>query len=420
MERPEPASGPHSSARPSGEGAPAGPRRGPLEGIRVLDAATLFAGPLIATFLGDFGADVIKIEHPKGDPIRSHGHTKNGIGLWSKVVGRNKRTITLNLSRPAAQELMLELVKSADVLIENFRPGTLERWNLGPERLLEVNPRLVLVRTTGFGQFGPYVQRPGFGTLAESMSGFAHITGEAGGPPTLPPFGLADGIAGLAGTSAVMFALYHRDARGGAGQVIDLAIIEPILMILGPQPTVYDQLGVIQTRSGNRSVNNAPRNTYRTRDDKWVAISTSAQSIAERVMRLVGRPELIDEPWFKSGTERAKHADELDAAVGGWIAQHHLAEVVRAFEEAEAAVAPIYDVSDVMKDPQYRALESIIELPDPELGRVKMQNVLFRMLDTPGKVRWPGRPVGADNDEVYAELGVGPDRLAALKEEGVI
>ena len=397
-----------------------GTGRGPLDGIRVLDVATLFAGPLVATFLGDFGADVIKIEHPKGDPVRTHGHSKDGVPLWWKMLGRNKRTITLDLSLPEGQELFLELVRTADVLVENFRPGTLERWNIGPERLLALNTRLIVLRTTGFGQFGPYASRPGFGTLAESLSGFAHITGDPDGPPTLPPFGLADGIAGLAGTSAVMFALYERDARGGTGQVIDLAIIEPILTILGPQPTVYDQLGIVQQRSGNRSVNNAPRNTYRTRDGKWVAISTSATSIAERVMRLVGHPEYIERPWFRSGADRAKHADELDAAVGGWIGQRDEDEVLRAFEEAQAAVAPIYDVADVMRDPQYRALGSIIELPDEDLGRVKMQNVMFRMLGTPGAIRWPGRRLGEDNTEVYAELGLTPARVAELRQKGVV
>jgi crotonobetainyl-CoA:carnitine CoA-transferase CaiB-like acyl-CoA transferase len=391
-----------------------------LGGVRVLDAATLFAGPLVATFLGDFGADVIKLEHPRGDPVRLHGHSKNGINLWWKMLARNKRTATLNFASAAGQELLLEMVKTADVLVENFRPGTLERWNLGPERLLELNSRLVLVRMTGFGQVGPYARRPGFGTLAESMSGFAHITGEEHGPPTLPPFGLADGIAGLAGSIATLMALYSRDARGGQGQVIDLAIIEPILTILGPQPTVFDQLGVIQGRTGNRSFNNAPRNTYRTCDDKWVAISTSAQSIAERVMRLVGHPEFLEEPWFASGAERAKHADELDAAVGGWIRRHSLDETVRAFEEAEAAVAPIYDVGDVMQDPQYRALHSIIDVPDEDLGQVKMQNVLFRMLGTPGQVRWAGRRVGQDNAEVYAELGVSAERLAELRAQGIV
>ncbi len=395
-------------------------RSGPLKGIRVLDAATLFAGPMIGMFLGDFGAEVIKVEHPRGDPVRLHGLSKDGVPLWWKVVARNKRNISLDFSKPEGQELMRSLVETADVLIENFRPGTLERWNLSPDRLLEINPRLVVVRVTGFGQFGPYSHRPGFGTLAESMSGFAYITGDPNGPPTLPALALADGIAALAGTNAVMYALYNRDARGGKGQVVDLAIIEPILTILGSQPTVYDQLGIIQGRIGNRSAGNAPRNTYKTRDGKWVAISTSAQSIAERVMQLVGHPEMIDEPWFRSGGERVKHADELDAAVGGWIAQRDLDEVVSRFEEAQAAIAPIYDVSDVMKDPQYQALGSIVSVPDEELGAVKMQNVMFRMMGTPGEIRWAGRRIGQDNEAVYGELGIAPERLAELREKGVI
>jgi formyl-CoA transferase len=276
-----------------------------------------------------------------------------------------------------------------------------------------------MLRTTAFGQFGPYAHRPGFGTIAESMSGFAAITGQPDGPPTLPPFGLADGIAGLAGTIATMFALYNRDARGGAGQVVDLAIIEPILTILGSQPTVYDQLGIIQQRTGNRSANNAPRNTYRTRDGKWVAISTSAQSIADRVLRLVGHPEVLDEPWFRSGAERARHADALDAMVGSWIAERDQDEVIRAFEAAEAAVAPIYDVADVMVDPQFAALESILDMPDEDLGSVKMQNVLFRMLGTPGRIRWTGRRIGQDTDAVLGELGIPPERVAELRTQGV-
>src|SRR5215831_9003438 len=251
-----------------------------LEGVRVLDLATIYAGPFAAMLLGDFGADVIKIEHPRGDPMRGHGHARDGVGLWWKVVSRNKRAVTLDLGKPAGQDLLRSLVEQSDVLIENFRPGVMERWNLGYEDLRAVNPRLVMLRATGFGQFGPYANRPGFGTLAESMSGFAHLTGQPDGPPTLPPFGLADGIAGLAGAVAVMTALYHRDARGGEGQMIDLAIIEPILLVLGAQPTIYDQLGLILQRMGNRSGNNAPRNTYRTRDGRWVAVSTSADSIA--------------------------------------------------------------------------------------------------------------------------------------------
>jgi formyl-CoA transferase len=391
-----------------------------LAGLKVIDAATLFAGPLAATMLGDFGAEVIKVEHPaKGDPVRYHGASKDGVGLWGKVIGRNKRGITLYLGAPEGQEIFRRLVADADVVIENFRPGTLERWGLGYEELSRINPGLVLVRVTGFGQFGPYAGRPGFGTLAEAMSGFAAITGEPDGPPTLPPFGLADGIAALTAAFATMTALHARSSTG-RGQVVDLAIIEPILTLLGAQPTTYDALGQLQQRTGNRSANNAPRNTYRTRDGSWVAVSTSAQSIAERVMRLVGHPEFIDEPWFASGALRAEHADELDAAVGAWIAERDRDEVVAAFEEAQAAVAPIYDVRDVLADPQFAALGSLVRVPDPELGSVLMQNVLFRLSETPGRIERAGPRLGEHTDEVLAGLGYGPEELAELRAKGVV
>jgi formyl-CoA transferase len=393
--------------------------RKPLDGIKVIDAATLFAGPLAATILGDFGAGVLKVEHPKGDPSRSHGYAKDGIGLWWKMLGRNKRAVTLSMSTTEGAEIFKKLARDADVVIESFRPGTLERWGLSYEELSRENPGLVLARVTGFGQFGPYSNRPGFGTIAESMSGFAHVTGQPGGPPTLPPFGLADGIAALATACAVLMALRARDATG-KGQVVDLAIIEPIFTVLGPQPIAYDQLGVIQERTGNRSNNNAPRNTYQTKDGKWVAISTSAQNIAERVMRLVGRPEFIEEPWFQKGSERAKHADELDEAVGRWISERTTEEVVEAFEEANAAITPIYNIEDIMQDPQYQALNSIITVNDPELGPIKMQNILFRLSETPGEVKWSGPQLGKHNEEVYRELGIDEERLEKLKAEGVV
>ncbi|WP_259401593.1 CaiB/BaiF CoA-transferase family protein [Microbispora sp. H13382] len=394
-----------------------------MAGVVVVDAATLFAGPLAATILGDFGADVIKVEHPKrGDPSRTHGASKHGIGLWWKMLGRNKRTVTADLSSSEGAELLKRLLARADVLIENFRPGTLERWGLSPEILHELNPRLVIARVTGFGQFGPYARRPGFGTLAESMSGFAAVTGEPDGPPTLPPFGLADGISALTCVNAVTMALHHRDRPGGSGrgQVIDLAIVEPLVTILGAQPLVWDQLGQIQSRTGNRSVNNAPRNTYRTRDGRWVAVSTSADSIAQRVMRLVGHPEVIDEPWFATGAGRAEHADLLDGHVGAWIAERDLATVVEEFERVEAAVAPIYDIRDVFEDPQYRALDTITTVQDPDLGPVRMQNVLFRLSETPGSIRWTGRARGADNTDVWGGLGVSADELTALRDKGVV
>ncbi|MFB2597026.1 CaiB/BaiF CoA transferase family protein [Herbiconiux sp. P17] len=392
----------------------------PLTGLRVLDVSTLFAGPLAATFLGDFGADVIKVEHPrKPDAARGHGPAKDGVNLWWKTLGRNKRTVTIDLGSPEGAELLLALVEDADVLVENFRPGTLERWGLGPEALHAVNPRLVIARVTAFGQVGPYSGRPGFGSLAEAMSGFAALTGEPDGPPTLPPFGLADGIAALATAYAVMVALRGVE-QSGAGQVIDMAIIEPILMLLGGQITAYDQLGLVQPRTGNRSVNNAPRNVYRTADGEWVAVSTSSQSIAERVMTLVGRGDLISEPWFGSGHSRAEHADELDDAVASWIGARSTAEVVDRFEQAQAAIARVSDVRGVLADPQYAAIGTVQTVDDDDLGPIKMQNVLFRLSETPGGIRWTGRGHGADSAAVLAEIGVTPEQLAALRERGVV
>lgn len=310
----------------------------PLDGIRVIDAATLFAGPLAATMLADYGADVIKVEHPAGDPARKYGARRDDVPLWWKVIARNKRSVTLNLGHADGQRLFRELAATADVVIENFRPGTLERWGLGYDVLSALNPRLVLVRVTGFGQFGPYAHRPGFGTLAEAMSGLASVTGEVGGAPLLPSFPLADTIAGLNAAFATLTALKARE-RTGRGQVVDLAIIETMLAALGAQIASYDQTGVVPPRTGNRSSNNSPRGVYRSADGKWVALSTSAQSIAERVMRLVGRADLVDEPWFATGAGRARHADELDAAVGGWIAQRTRDEAIAEFERAEAAIA---------------------------------------------------------------------------------
>ena len=394
---------------------------GPLRGVRVVDVSTILAGPMCCQILGDFGADVIKIEHPrKGDGLRGHGPSKDGVPLWWKEVARNKRAAAVDIGKPRGAQIVRRLLADADVLVENFRPGTLERWGLDPLELREQNPGLVVARITGFGQTGPYAQRAGFGTLAEAMSGFAHLTGLPETPPTLPAFGLADSICAVAASSAIAMALYHRDAHGGQGQIIDLSILEPILAAVGPGPTFYDQLGLVEQRIGNRSTHNAPRNTYRTQDGQWVAISTSALNIAERVLRLVGHPEVIDQPWFSTGHGRAAHGDELDAYVGEWIAERTREDVVAAFLDAGAAIAPVYDAAEVSADPQVQALEMITRVPDPQLGSVAMHNVMWRMSDTPGAIRHAGRPLGADTDAVLASLGYSEQDVADLRERGIV
>jgi crotonobetainyl-CoA:carnitine CoA-transferase CaiB-like acyl-CoA transferase len=406
---------------PQGTGSAAG---GPLAGLRVLDVSTVLAGPLSCQILGDFGADVIKVEHPtRGDSFRTHGRQKDGQGLWWKSVSRNKRHIGLYLGDPDGAEVFLRLADEADVVVENFRPGTLEKWGVGWDTLHARNPRLVLARVTGFGQDGPYRDRPGFGTLAEAMSGFAAVTGQPDGPPTLPSMGLADSIAGITVVAAVMTALWHRDRPGGSGrgQEVDVSLLEPIMCAVGPGPTVFDQLGELQARTGNRSSSNAPRNTYRSSDGHWLALSTSATSVAERVLRLVGHPEVIDQDWFASAHGRAAHVDLLDGYVAEWVGARTRDEVVEAFERADAAVAPVYTAADLLSDPQVEAMDMLPVVVDPDLGPMRMQNVLWRMADTPGAIRSTGpSAIGPDTDDVLAAAGVDPDLIRELRERGVL
>ncbi|HSF84726.1 MAG TPA: CoA transferase [Acidimicrobiia bacterium] len=395
---------------------------GPLAGITVLDVSTILAGPLACQILGDYGADVIKIEHPqRGDGMRGHGPSLGGVPIWWSEVSRNKTHIGLYLGDPEGAGVFLEMAARADVVVENFRPGTLERWGVGWEQLHAKNPGLILARVTGWGQVGPYANRPGFGTLAEAMSGFAYLTGDPDGPPTLPAFGLADSICGMTAAGLIAIALYHRDAGGGEGQVVDLSILEGMMTAAGPGPTIYDQTGVVRQRTGNRSVNNAPRNLYRTADDHWVAVSTSANSVAERVLRLVGHPEVIDEAWFATGHGRAQHADLLDGWVADWIGARDAAHVLAAFEDAGAAVAPVYASDELLDDPHIQATEMITTVEDPQLGSVRMHNVLGRLSATPGSIRWTGRPLGADTDRYLTdELGMSAERIAGLRGRGVV
>ncbi len=397
-----------------------------LAGLRVIDCATLFAGPTASLLLGDFGAEVIKIEHPEsGDPVRNHGYKKDGKSLWWTYLSRNKKTVALNLSNPKGAEVFKKLITETDVLIENFRPGTLEKWGLSPEELHQINPKLIIARVTGFGQIGPYARRPGFGTLAEAMSGFAALTGTPDGPPTLPAFGLADAIAGITTAQAIMTALFAlnnpKSESFGRGQVIDTSLIEPIMATLGPQALIYNQLQIKQKRTGNRTENNAPRNTYKTRDGKWLAISTSAPSIAARVMHLVGHPEVMYEPCVQEARSRVAHADELDSYINEWINQRDCEEVIRAFTEAEAAVAPIYDIEDIIKDPQIQYRNTLTQVTDPELGDVVMQNVLYRLSGTPGEISFTGRAKGADTrDTLHKLAGLSTEEILELHNQGVI
>ncbi|MDV8069114.1 CoA transferase [Rhodococcus sp. IEGM 1366] len=394
---------------------------GPLKGIRVLDASTILAGPLVAQILGDFGADVVKIEHPtRPDGMRGHGLEKDGQPLWWKMLSRNKKTLTLHLGSEEGAEIFKKLIVDVDVVIENFRPGTFEKWGLGYDVLSKLNPGLIMLRVTGFGQSGPYSKRPAFGTLVESMSGFAHLTGSADGPPTLPAFGLADSIAGVAGSSAVSMALFNRTRNAGKGQVIDLDLLSPIMTAVGPGIIYADQLGIDQKRSGNRSSNNSPRNLYLTSDDHWLAISTSANSIAERVLELVGHPEVIAEPWFATGRERAKHADLLDRYVGDWIRARTRDEVIAAFEAAGAAVAPVYKPSDLLTDPQVESIGMTTTVDDADLGPMRMQNVMWRMSETPGNIRHTGRAHGADTADILHDLGFDEAGIAALHARNVV
>jgi formyl-CoA transferase len=394
----------------------------PLDGVTVIEAGSMISGPTVGRILADFGATVIKIEHPEfGDHLRNFGPQKNGAGLWWKYLGRNKRSVTLDLGSERGQVVFEDLVSEADVLVENFRPGTFEKWNLGYDRLSEVNSGLVMLRLSGFGQDGPYAKRPGFGTLAEAMSGFAYLNGFPDRPPLLPPTGLADSIAALFSTFAVAFALYHRDVNDGSGQVIDTSLIEPIFSLLGPQPLRYDLLDEIEERSGNQSNSSAPRNVYRTEDDRWVAISASAQPLAMRTLEAIERPDLKDDPRFADNAARVENRDELDAIIQAWMDEHTREEVMARFEACDATLGPVYNVEDILEDEHYQAREACVTVDDPDVGAVRVQNAFPRFSETPGGIDFLGPALGAHNEQVYGDLlGYDAETLADLEGEGVI
>jgi crotonobetainyl-CoA:carnitine CoA-transferase CaiB-like acyl-CoA transferase len=393
----------------------------PLAGLRVLDMASLAAGPLAATYLGELGADVVKLEPPGvGDAIRAWGAQRDGVGLMWKSVARNKRSVTVDLRGPDGQDVARRLAASCDVVVANTRPQTLRRWGLDHARLRAQDPRVVMLHVTGFGLAGPKAERPGFGTLGEAMSGFAHLTGEPDGPPTLPAFMLADGVASLSAAYAVMAALYERDTRTGEGRLVDVNLVDPLARLIEQSLLTWDATGRVPGRTGNRWDISAPRNTYRTADDRWIAMSGSAPTVALRVFRAIGRADLADDPEFADPQRRLARATEVDAVVADWVAQRTLDDAMAVFEAAEIAAAPVYTIADLVADEQMVAREVFRRVPDDELGSLLVQAPVPRLSGVEGRVDHLGPPLGAHTDEVLAEIGIDAARRADLRERGVI
>jgi crotonobetainyl-CoA:carnitine CoA-transferase CaiB-like acyl-CoA transferase len=392
--------------------------RAPLDGIRVVDLSRLVAGNMLSLQLADQGAEVIKIEDPRiGDPLRAW--RVKGLSLHWKVYARNKKSLALNLRPQAGRDALMDLLAQSDVLIENYRPGTLEQMGLGPDVLHARNPKLIVVRITGFGQDGPYRDRPGFGTLVEAMSGFAAKNGFGDRPPVLPPLALADMVAGLYGAYAVMIALRVAE-QGGNGQVIDLPLLDPIISILGPEAASYHVSGEKPQRTGSRSLTTSPRNVYATKDGRYIAISASIQAMAERVFRAIGKPEMIDDPRFRTNTDRVRNIDECDGAVAAFIAERTLDDAMAVFQAAEVTANPVYEIDQLIADEHIQARGVIVEAPDDEAGSVLMHNVIPRLSDTPGKLRRPAPTLGQHTGEVLDAIGYSAERIAGLAADGVV
>lgn len=395
---------------------PAGPLA--LQDVNVVDISNFLAAPMCSMFLADFGADVVKVERPgNGDEIRRWGEVKDGVGLYYKAVNRSKKSVTADLRTPFGVEVVKRLAARADILVENYRTGTLEKWGLGPDVLMAINPGLIVVRITGFGQTGPNSKRPGFGTIAEAYAGYAYISGYPDRPPLLPGFGLADSTTGLMAAYLASVAL-HEKRRSGKGQVIDLALYEALLTLLGPQVVNFDQLGLVQERAASRLPFTAPRNIYRTRDGKFISVGGSAQSIFERLCTALEVPELPRDPRFADNRLRLANVDALDEALQAAIAHFDRDELMRRFIELEAAISPVNSVEDIMADAHIAARENIVAVDDAELGApLRMQNVVGKLSRTPGAIRHTGPRLGEHNREVLVDL-LGFDE-AAVRAQGI-
>jgi crotonobetainyl-CoA:carnitine CoA-transferase CaiB-like acyl-CoA transferase len=395
----------------------------PLKGVRVIDAGNMVAAPFATVLLADFGADVIKIEHPEyGDAQRKlEPITPDGIPLWWKSISRNKRCITLNLGKPEGAGIFKDLCRNCDVVAENYRPGTLERWGIGYDTIKDIDPRIVMLRISGFGQTGPYSNRAGFGRVAEAMAGLTNLIGEADGPPMTPGYPLGDLIAGIFGAFSVMVALYNRDVGGGTGQFIDLALFESVFRLLDFDAIQYDQLNTVHMRSGNSASYVAPSSTFRTRDGKWLTVAASTQSVWLRLAKAIDREDMTRDPKYAENPQRLERSDEVNGIVGEWIERHALEQVVERFEQHEVAYSTIYDIKDIFADVQYRAREALVRVPDPDLGEAVVQNVVPKFSETPGSVDTLGAEMGAHNEEIYGgELGYSAEKLKRLKDEKII
>ncbi|WP_137922521.1 CoA transferase [Hydrogenophaga sp. 2FB] len=392
---------------------------GPLKGLRVVELGMLFAGPLIATNLADLGAEIIKIEHPKGDVVRGLGQGDNS--LWWSVVARNKKLVGVDVKKPEGADIVRRLLATADVFIENFRPGRVKEWGLDYDTLRKVNPGLVMLHVSGYGQTGPYSERPGVGTLAEAFSGYAHVTGEPDGPPTLPSFPLADGVAALTGTYAVLAALWARDRNGGIGDEIDISLYEPLLSMTGPMLINFTKGGVVSNREGNRARWSTPRNTYKTRDDRWIAVSSAADSPAMRLFQAIGREDLTTNPAWATNRERLKRVDECDSMIAAWMLLHTQAEIMERLNEFDVLAAPVNDIEGILKDPHVQQRGSVVSIPDPVLGDTVVQEVVPRFRNAPGKINWLGRhEVGTDTLEFMVEAGFSTGEIQKLHRSGIV
>jgi crotonobetainyl-CoA:carnitine CoA-transferase CaiB-like acyl-CoA transferase len=391
---------------------------GPLAGVRALDLSRLVAGNMLSLQLADFGADVIKVEPPSGDPLRDWRDGDRQLH-W-KTYARNKRSVVLNLRQPTARDALVRLVATADVFIENYRPGTLEEMQLGPDILLRANPDLIIVRISGFGQTGPYASLPGFGTLVEAMSGFAARTGFPDREPVLPPFALADMVAGLYGAFATMTALRARDHHKARGQVIDVSLLEAIFSVLGPEASIYQLTGKLKERVGSGSNTSSPRNVYRCCDGSYVAMSASTETMARRVFQAIGHPDMIEDPRFRSNSDRIKHRALVDETVGAWFATRTREDALRLMRDANVTVGPVYSIADAMVDPHFREREIIVAVEDGELGRVPMHNIVPRLSETPGAWRRPAPLLGEQTDAILAEVGFTSEMIARLRKQGAV